>query len=48
MQNNKNNKKNNRNIVYLYGAQPFDKIVFQYPIVFGFVHPRGHPLCILA
>ena len=32
MQNNKNNKKNNRNIVYLYGAQPFDKIVFQYPI----------------
>ena len=29
------------NIVYLYRAQTFDTILFQYPIVFGFVHPRG-------
>ena len=44
MQNNKSNKKYNENIVYLYGAQLFDTISFQYPIVFGFVHPRGPPL----
>ena len=29
------------NIVYLSGVQPFDTILFQCPIVFGFVHPRG-------
>ena len=29
------------NIVLLSGVQPFDTILFQYPIVFGFVHPRG-------
>ena len=44
MQNNKSNKKYNGNIVYLYGAQLFDTILFQYPIELGFVHPRGPPL----
>jgi hypothetical protein len=44
MQNNKSNKKYNGNIVYLYRAQTFDAILFQYPIVFRFVHPRGPPL----
>ena len=44
MQNNKSNKKYNANIVYLYRAQTFDAILFQYPIVLGFVHPRGPPL----
>ena len=29
------------NIVHLYSAQTFGTILFQYPIVFGFVHPRG-------
>ena len=42
MQNNKSNKKYNGNIVYLYGAQLIDTILFQYPIVFGFVHPCGY------
>ena len=32
------------NIVYLYSAQTFGTILFQYPIVFGCVHPRGPPL----
>ena len=32
------------NIVYLSGVQPFDTILFQYPIMFGFVHRRDPPL----
>ena len=35
MQNNKSNNKCNGNIVYLFRAQLFDTILFQYPIVFG-------------